>query len=448
VSGQHGTISDEIASLNALAMKAKAEKVATIRALPFVKSVSQDQPRGNPPVEADLVGDLAAGANVWNLDAINVTDKLSGDRKVPFDGTGVYVAVLDTGLLPFWPFYFEGKNIDTEHAVAFGGLGNGNNPIVPNKWENDVDAHGTHVSSIILGFKYFAASTNGDFQVNGVAPAATLIPVKVLNQNGSGTSFMVAKGITYIADLFDPDGGELAGNRVVINLSLSGSVRDDVEKEALDYAAARNVVIVAAAGNAGPDGAQSFPSAYPPVIAVASPAGPASGTIRRRIAASSAASTGSSRLGSGGSVTSWPSRTMRRASTSRISLPSRSPSRRTRSGRLGPGLVGRGSLSVEPGQAELFFVGGTSQATPHVTGIVALMLQKNPGLPAADVEGILEGAALPLPDNGQQVRPGPGLAPAGVPPWGLDGRAGAASSPRMPRSRRRRTRRLYSTTER
>jgi subtilisin family serine protease len=261
--------------------------------------------------------------------------------------------------------------------------------------------------------------------VNGVAPAATLIPVKVLNQNGSGTSFMVAKGITYIADLFDPDGGELAGKRVVINLSLGGSILDDVEKEALDYAAARNVVIVAAAGNAGPDGAQSFPSAYSPVIAVAS----AGWTGEWNDPAENCSLLGSfdgflaTRFWRQCDVVAEPYDAASFYISDFSSEPK--PADEHDLDVAAPGSWVVGPYQLNQGKPSYFFVGGTSQATPHVTGIVALMLQKNPGLPAADVEGILEGAALPLPDNGQQVRPGPGLAPAGVPPWGLDGRAGA-----------------------
>ena len=425
-----GNIVDEIVSLNAIQLKAKADNLPAIRALPFVKSASFDQPRSAPPSPVVEALDVAAGANVWNLDAINVTDKVSEGRKVPYDGTGVYVAVLDSGLLPFWPFYFQGKNIDTENAVAFGGFGLGNNPTVPHKWENDVCAHGTHVTSIILGFTYNAASVNGNFQINGVAPAVTLIPVKVLHQSQacSGTSFTVSKGITYIADLFGP-GGELAGKRVVINLSLGGGALDDVEKEAMDLAIRNNVVIVAAAGNDGPDGPMIYPAAYPPVISVAS-----AGWIGEW-----AANDVTCTALPGGFDALLATRWWRQCDVPNpyaeqnfyisdfSAEPDPTPTGHTEAQDLDVAVPGSwvvGPYQVQQGKPSYFFVGGTSQATPHVTGIVALMLQKNPGLPAAAVEGILESAALELGEAGQKVAENAGLDPEAVPGWEADGRAG------------------------
>ncbi len=66
----------------------------------------------------------------------------------------MYVAILDTGLLPTWRQYFPQERIATQYAKAFGGGGqdNGNVPELPNKWEQDVNSHGTHVTSAILGY--------------------------------------------------------------------------------------------------------------------------------------------------------------------------------------------------------------------------------------------------------------------------------------------------------
>ena len=75
---------------------------------------------------------------------------------------------------------------------------------------------------------------------------ATVIPVKVLNQNGSGWSSMVAAGIEYVGDL---KAGPLAGYPVVINMSLGGPELDAVEQAAIDYAISQGVIIVASAGN-------------------------------------------------------------------------------------------------------------------------------------------------------------------------------------------------------
>ena len=94
---------------------------------------------------------------------------------------------------------------------------------------------------------------------------ATVIPVKVLNQNGSGWSSVIAEGILYAAELKE---GPLAGSPVVVNMSLGGGQLDAIEKAAIDYAIGKGVIIVASAGNNGNAG-MGYPGAYEPVISVA-----------------------------------------------------------------------------------------------------------------------------------------------------------------------------------
>jgi subtilisin family serine protease len=436
---RYGSIYDEIPQLNAVLMKGKAEGLAAIRALPFVKGASPDAERGTGPVvgaEADPLA-IGDGNNVWNLDAINVTDFGGTTRTVAQDGSGVYVAVLDSGLLPFWRFYFNGKNVATQYARSFGGGGEGGENVSeqPNKWEQDVDAHGTHVSSIILGFQYFAASTGGIFPVNGVAPAATLIPVKVLNQSGGGWTAPIAHAIVYIADLFNPGGGELGSRgplgdkRVVINMSLGGSQLDVLEQESIDYAIARNVVVVAAGGNGGPDGAMIYPGAYAPVISVA-----AAGWIGEWDDPADnceALDNGADAL----LATRWWRQCDVPETYSQndfyIADFSSEPDPDADGGPQDLDVAAPGSWVVGPyqeqqGKISYFFVGGTSQATPHVTGIVALLLQRDASLTPAQIESCLEAAAEthPLADVGQTVRDGPGLSPADPSDWTTDGRQG------------------------
>ncbi len=413
--GRFGTIYDEIARINGLMMRAKASQVAAIRALPYVQSVGPDAERNIGPIDLVPPGitSFSGGLNTWNLDAINVTDVLSGARRVAQTGAGVYVAVLDTGLMPSWKAYFPDARIATQFATAFGGGGNDNGNVhdIPNKWEGDVDAHGTHVTSTILGYTF---PLGGQLiAVNGVAPQATVIPVKVLNQNGSGWSSVVARGISYIAEL---KAGPLAAHPVVINLSLGGPELDPFEEAAIADAIAQGVVIVASAGNAGPDGPMGFPGAHPPVISVA--------------AAGFAQSTGSPAVGEwesclGAPATFWfvfcdfPEPT----AAANLYIAEFS-SKRTGNQDLdvaAPGSWIVGPFQVQQGKLSWFFVGGTSQAAPHISGIVALMLQKNPtlgvaaGQRAAKAEEILTNAAFALPDQGQIVRPVPGVLPAGDP---------------------------------
>jgi hypothetical protein len=87
---------------------------------------------------------FSAGLDTWDLDAINVTNYGAG-RTIGYDGTGVYVAVLDTGLLDSWRQYLPQERIAVEYAKSFGGGGGemGNVSEQPNKWEHDQNSHGT-----------------------------------------------------------------------------------------------------------------------------------------------------------------------------------------------------------------------------------------------------------------------------------------------------------------
>ena len=389
--GKYAKVVSEIRELKAVLMSGRESSLANIRALPFVAGANFDAERDIPPYQQVAVTDFTtAGLNTWDLDAINVTDKVAGpnnDRVVGYDGTGVWVAILDSGLLPTWRSYFPDDRIAEEFGAAFGGGGQdrGNVHPVPNKWEVDVNSHGTHVTSTILGY-----SLNGT-PINGVAPKATIIPVKVLNQNGSGWSSIVAAGIVYVADL--KESGQLGNHPVVINMSLGGSTLDLVEKTAIDYAIARGVIIVAAAGNEGEEG-MHYPGAYQPVISVA-----ASGWVgewRDCVPPITGAP-----YSSFWNACDVPDPTV--AADFYIT----DFSSRQHTGQdldvAAPGSWVVGPYQVNQGQLSYYFLGGTSMATPHVTGIVALMAQKQNSLTPAGAEAILTGTAIPLPPGCREV---------------------------------------------
>ena len=138
-------------------------------------------------------------------------------------GRGVMVAVLDTGLTSHtWP------SLDlVERPLATNG-----------------PTHGQVVSLLLAGS-------------DGLAPAADLLTVRVLDEAGRGDVFTVAEGIIRAVD---------QGARI-LNLSLGGPEDHPLLREAVDYATRRGAVLIAAAGNEGRDGL-SFPAAYPEVLAV------------------------------------------------------------------------------------------------------------------------------------------------------------------------------------
>ena len=75
-----------------------------------------------PPLDTVEAENFVNGINTWNLDAINVTDFGAG-RTIGYTGEGVYVAVLDTGLVQNWRMFFPEQRIAEEYARAFGGGG-------------------------------------------------------------------------------------------------------------------------------------------------------------------------------------------------------------------------------------------------------------------------------------------------------------------------------------
>ena len=382
--GSKGTVLDTIPAIDAVIMKIKSANLPAIKALPYVAAVSEDAERNGAPVDMVAASDFSDGLSTWNLDAINVTDWGFDNRQVAYDGTGVYVAVLDTGLLDSWRKYFPEERIAAEYAACFGGGGGERGWISsqPNKWEHDQNSHGTHVTSTILGYSL------GGTPVNGVAPMATIIPVKVLNQNGSGWSSVIARGIMYVAGLKE---GPLADYPVVINMSLGGSVLDVVEQAAIDYAIDAGVIIVASAGNRGAAG-MGYPGAYAPVISVAAAGWTGEWTAQNW----------------------WYAVDVDDPSDaddfyisdfSSIEITSKEQDLDVSA----PGSWIVGPYQVNSGKMSYYYLGGTSMASPHVAGIVALMLQKNSSLTASYVEEILESTALDLLTSGHDVKSGYGL---------------------------------------
>jgi subtilisin family serine protease len=378
------------------------------------------------------VTSTADGYTTWDSDMIDI-------EAVSETGAGVYVAVLDTGLVPNWRDYFPKARIATELGIGFEqpiavtsmfgypcGLAFAMGKLHETSWVGSLgSSHGTHVTSTILGYFYdnnydtLAGYPLPPIMVRGIAPEVTIIPVKVLTdvqipalpQCGPGypashevfgTDEMVAAGIDYVTDL------AIAGYRpMVINMSLGGPELAPVEQAALDRAVANGVIVVASAGNEGEDG-MGYPGAYEPVISVGS--------------------TG----WTGEWLFPWQQPYYRMWWLQSDLLPygdlgEPTPvdevyvsdfSSRELEGQdldvLAPGSWVRGPMPGDPGYAHMpwwakgwgdvvganpgnfYFAGGTSMASPHVAALAALLLERNPALTAAEVETILTSTAKPI----------------------------------------------------
>jgi serine protease len=165
------------------------------------------------------------------------------------DGSGVTVAVLDTGLATAGAK--DGINrINCLNIVGYNVLNVNLDPV-------DGDGHGTHVAGTI------AQATNNGIGVAGLAYGACIMPVKVLNDNGEGNFADIADGVYYAV-------GKGAD---VINMSLGTNARFNVQSieymdDALNHAYKNDVTVVCASGNDGSRKNVSYPAIYPTTIAV------------------------------------------------------------------------------------------------------------------------------------------------------------------------------------
>lgn len=148
-------------------------------------------------------------------------------------GAGVKIAVLDTGIADHLVFQNPIERINLVDLPSDLSLLNG---------------HGTSVASMIF---------SSDPRAPGVAPGATPLSIRVANDNGVSSSFLIAEGIIAAAD----NGASL------INISLGSSSDSSLMREAVAYASSRDAVIVASTGNTGTEGVL-YPAAYSSVYGV------------------------------------------------------------------------------------------------------------------------------------------------------------------------------------
>jgi serine protease len=285
-------------------------------------------------------------------------------------GAGVNVAVIDTGYRPHADLsgqILPGYDFIT--SAAIGADGNGRDSDASDTGDSTTAGqcggglpaqddtsswHGTHVAGTI------AAKTNNGLGVAGVAYGAKIVPVRVLGKCGGYTSD-IADAIVWASGGAVTGAPANANKARVLNLSLGGSgACDATTQNAINSARSRGAVVVVAAGNSNVNASNANPANCAGVITVAA-------------------------VGRSGGKASYSNY----GANVDVAAPG---------GDSGGAILSTWNAgTTTPAGDNYGYMMGTSMATPHVAGVAALMLAKNPNLTPDEVEAKLKATARAFP---------------------------------------------------
>jgi subtilisin family serine protease len=252
----------------------------------------------------------------WGLDRVDQRPlPLSGSYSWTSSGAGVTAYVVDSGVL-------------AAHTEFAGRITPGWSAVADGRGSSDCNGHGTHVAGTVAGSTY------------GVAKGATIVPVRVLDCNGSGYNSDVVAGLDWVA------ANHAAAAPAVVNLSLGGAASSAVDT-AVQAVMNDGVAAVVAAGNSAVDACGSSPARVPAAVTVA-----ASDSADRQASFSNVGSC--------------------------VDL-------------YAPGVGITSAYHTSAGATAS--MSGTSMAAPHVAGAAAVLLSQNPALTPAQVASALTSSA-------------------------------------------------------
>lgn len=356
---QQRTLATEGMTFETPELQAKYETLLTIKELRKQPTIEEASP--NYWLTSLRVPNDALYRYQWDY----LLMKLPQAWDVTVGDANVLVAVVDTGVLLSHPDLqgklVEGYDFVGDTNVSLDGDGYDSNPDDPGDQNRGGSTfHGTHVSGTI------GALTNNAKGIAGISWLTKIMPLRVLGKGGAGKDYDIEQAIRFAAGLSNASGALPRKRADVINLSLGGPTISSGFQKAIDDIRKAGVIVVAAAGNDGTSTA-IYPASLNGVISVSAV------DINKERASYS-------NYGKNVDITA-PGGDNSTADVNGDGYPDQI-------------LSTRGDDEYSTIQFDYAFSMGTSMASPHIAGVLALMKAANPNLTPQDADNLISNGEI------------------------------------------------------